>query len=33
LFQTVGLRLRADQGPNGAAFRNWQSTTIAGLFA
>jgi len=33
LFQTVGLKLRADQGPNGAAFRNWQSTTIAGLFA
>lgn len=32
LFQTVGLHLRANQGPNGAAFRNWGSSTIAGLF-
>lgn len=33
LFQTVGLQLRANQGPNGSAFRNWGSSTIAGLFA
>ena len=33
LFQTVGLHLRANQGPNGSAFRNWGSSTIAGLFA
>lgn len=33
LFQSVGLKLRADQGPNGSAFRNWGAATIAGLFA
>lgn len=32
LFQTVGLQLRANQGPNGAAFRNWGAATMAGLF-
>jgi hypothetical protein len=31
LYQTIGLKLRADQSPNGAAYRNWSSTTIAGL--
>ncbi|MBE5314887.1 MAG: DUF1552 domain-containing protein [Xanthomonadales bacterium] len=31
LYQTIGLRLRADQSPNGAAYRNWSSATIAGL--
>lgn len=32
LFQTVGLKLRADQGPNGSAFRNWGASTISSLF-
>jgi hypothetical protein len=31
VYQTLGLKLRADQSPNGAAYRNWSSTTIAGL--
>jgi hypothetical protein len=31
LYQTIGLKLRADQSPNGAAYRNWASSTIAGL--
>jgi hypothetical protein len=32
LFQTVGLALKANQGANGALFRNWGSSTISGLF-
>ena len=31
LYQTIGLKLRADQSPNGTAFRNWTSATIPGL--
>jgi hypothetical protein len=31
VYQTLGLKLRADQSPNGAAYRNWSSTTIADL--
>lgn len=31
LYQTIGLKLRADQSPNGAAFRKWAGSTIAGL--
>lgn len=31
LYQTIGLKLRADQSPNGSAFRNWSGSTIAGL--
>ena len=31
LYQTIGLKLNADQSPNGAAFRSWAATTIAGL--
>lgn len=31
LYQTLGLMLRADQSPNGAVYRNWNTTTIAGL--
>jgi hypothetical protein len=31
LYQTIGLKLRADQSPNGSAFRNWAGSTIAGL--
>ncbi|MGV8835026.1 DUF1552 domain-containing protein [Cellvibrio sp.] len=32
LFQTVGLALKANQGANGALFRNWGASTISGLF-
>lgn len=32
LFQTVGVRLKANQGTNGSLFRNWSGTTISGLF-
>lgn len=32
LFQTVGLALKANQGPNGGLFRSWGGTTMAGLF-
>lgn len=31
LYQTIGLKLNADQSPNGAAYRNWSTSTIAGL--
>jgi hypothetical protein len=31
LYQTLGLKLRADQSPNGAAYRTWANSTIAGL--
>ena len=31
LYQTLGLKLRADQSPNGGSFRNWASSTISGL--
>lgn len=31
LYQTIGLKLRADQSPNGAAFRRWAGATIATL--
>jgi hypothetical protein len=31
LYQTIGLKLRADQSPNGAAFRRWAGSTIATL--
>lgn len=31
LYQTIGLKLRADQSPNGAVYRNWATSTIAGL--
>ena len=31
IYQTLALKLRADQSPNGAAYRNWSATTIAGL--
>jgi hypothetical protein len=31
IFQTLGQKLRADQSPNGAAYRNWGVSTIAGL--
>lgn len=31
LFQTVGLKLKADQSPGGAAYRNWGVATIPGL--
>lgn len=31
LYQTLGLKLRADQSPNGAAYRSWSTSTIAGL--
>jgi hypothetical protein len=32
LFQTVGMQLKADQGPNGSLFRKWSGSTIAGIF-
>lgn len=32
LFQTVGVRLKANQGANGNLFRSWSGTTISGLF-
>lgn len=31
LYQTLGLKLRADQSPNGGSFRNWASSTVSGL--
>lgn len=31
LYQTIGLKLRADQSPNGAVYRNWATSTLAGL--
>lgn len=31
LYQTIGLKLRADQSPGGAAYRSWATGTIAGL--
>lgn len=31
IYQTIGLKLNADQSPNGAAYRNWSTSTIAGL--
>ncbi len=31
IYQTIGLKLRADQSPNGAAYRNWGVSTISGL--
>jgi hypothetical protein len=31
LYQTIGLKLNADQSPNGAAFRSWATSTIASL--
>ncbi len=31
IYQTIGLKLRADQGPNGASYRKWAANTIAGL--
>jgi hypothetical protein len=31
LYQTIGLKLRADQSPGGAAYRDWGASTIASL--
>jgi hypothetical protein len=31
IYQTLGLKLGADQSPHGAAFRTWSANTIAGL--
>lgn len=31
LYQTLGLKLRADQSPGGTAYRNWEVPVIAGL--
>ena len=31
LYQTIGLKLRADQSPNGSYFRRWASSTVSGL--
>ncbi len=31
LYQTIGLKLNADQSPNGAAFRSWAGSTVASL--
>lgn len=31
LYQTIGLKLNADQSPGGAAYRNWNVPTIASL--
>lgn len=31
IFHTLALKLRADQSPNSAAYRNWGGTVIAGL--
>jgi hypothetical protein len=31
IYQTLGQKLRADQSPNGAAYRNWGVSTISGL--
>lgn len=31
IYQTLGLKLRADQSPNGALYRTWANSTIAGL--
>src|SRR5690606_5260272 len=31
LYQTIGLKLRADQSPNGAVYRRFSNSTISGL--
>ncbi|HSC67419.1 MAG TPA: DUF1552 domain-containing protein [Cellvibrio sp.] len=31
IFHTLALKMRADQSPNSAAYRNWGGTVIAGL--
>ncbi|MET0356442.1 MAG: DUF1552 domain-containing protein, partial [Cellvibrio sp.] len=31
LYQTLGLKLKADQSPGGTAYRNWEAPTISGL--
>lgn len=31
IYQTLGLKLRADQSPNGNLYRTWANSTIAGL--
>jgi hypothetical protein len=31
LYQTIGLKLRADQSPGAAAYRNWEVSPIPGL--
>ena len=31
LYQTLGQKLRADQSPNGAAYRDWAVATVSGL--
>lgn len=31
LYQTIGLKLRADQSPGGSAYRSWSTSTISGL--
>lgn len=31
LYQTIGLKLRADQSPAGGSYRNWSTSTIANL--
>jgi len=31
LYQTIGLKLKADQSPNGSYFRKWASSTVSGL--
>lgn len=31
LYQTIGLKLNADQSPAGSAYRNWSTSTIANL--
>lgn len=31
IYQTLGQKMRADQSPNGAAYRDWSVPTIAGL--
>lgn len=31
IYQTLGQKLRADQSPGGAAYRNWGVSTISGL--
>jgi hypothetical protein len=31
LYQTLGQKLRADQSPNGAAYRDWAVPTVSGL--
>lgn len=31
LFQTIGLKLKADQSPNGSFYRQWASSPISGI--